>query len=114
MTSYCDYAPGDPLHGPYHDQEYGFPARDEAVLFERLILEINQAGLNWGLMLQKREGFRAAYDGFQVERVAGYGETTRGNHILYAIMASRSTNEDADLDRIDQLITWTFDTLDAP
>ena len=73
MTSYCDYAPGDPLHGPYHDGEYGFPARDEAVLFERLLLEINQAGLNWGLMLKKRDGFRAAYDGFDVERVAGYG-----------------------------------------
>ena len=74
MTSYCDFAPGDPLHRPYHDTEYGFPARDEAVLFERLILEINQAGLSWGLMLKKREGFRAAYDGFDVETVAGYGE----------------------------------------
>lgn len=74
MSSYCDYAPGDPLHGPYHDTEYGFPARDEAVLFERLILEINQAGLNWGLMLKKRDGFRAAYDGFEVARVAAYGE----------------------------------------
>ncbi len=74
MTSYCDYAPGDPLHAPYHDREYGFPARDESVLFERLILEINQAGLNWGLMLKKRDGFRAAYDGFEVSRVAAYGE----------------------------------------
>ena len=74
MSSYCDYAPGDPLHRPYHDEEYGFPARDEAVLFERLILEINQAGLNWGLMLKKRDGFRAAYDGFEVAKVAAYGE----------------------------------------
>jgi DNA-3-methyladenine glycosylase I len=74
MTSYCDYAPGDPLHATYHDQEYGVPARDEAVLFERLLLEINQAGLNWGLMLKKRDGFRAAYDGFDVEKVAGYGD----------------------------------------
>ncbi len=74
MTSYCDYAPGDALHGPYHDGEYGFPAGDESVLFERLILEINQAGLSWGLMLKKRDGFRAAYDGFDVEKVAGYGE----------------------------------------
>jgi DNA-3-methyladenine glycosylase I len=74
MTSYCDFAPGDELHGPYHDGEYGFPARDEAVLFERLILEINQAGLSWALMLKKREGFRAAYDGFDVAIVAGYGE----------------------------------------
>jgi DNA-3-methyladenine glycosylase I len=74
MSSYCDFAPGDALHGPYHDTEYGFPARDEAVLFERLILEINQAGLNWGLMLKKRASFHAAYDGFDVATVAGYGE----------------------------------------
>lgn len=73
MSGYCDTAPGDPLHAPYHDGEYGFPARDESVLFERLVLEINQAGLSWGLMLRKRAGFRVAYDGFDVERVAGYG-----------------------------------------
>ena len=46
--------------------------------------------------------------------VAGYGKTKRGNHILYAIFASHSTNEDADTDRIDKLLRWTFDTLDAP
>src|SRR5690606_32462090 len=74
MASYCDYAPGHPLHGPYHDTEYGFPQRDEAVLFERLLLEINQAGLSWGTILAKREGFRRAYHGFDVEAVANYGE----------------------------------------
>ena len=74
MASYCDYAPGHPLHGPYHDTEYGFPQRDEAALFERLLLEINQAGLSWGTILAKREGFRRAYHGFDVDAVAGYGE----------------------------------------
>ena len=44
--SYCATAPGHPFHGPYHDTEYGFPTDDEAVLFERLVLEINQAGLS--------------------------------------------------------------------
>lgn len=73
MTSYCDVAPGDPLHGPYHDREYGFPSDDETVLFERLVLEINQAGLSWGLVLRKRPGLRAAYDDFSVDRVAAYG-----------------------------------------
>jgi DNA-3-methyladenine glycosylase I len=63
MSGYCDFARGHPLHGPYHDSEYGFPSRDEAVLFERLILEINQAGLSWERMLKKREGFRRAYYG---------------------------------------------------
>lgn len=74
MSGYCDIAPGHPLHGPYHDDEYGVPQRDEAVLFERLLLEINQAGLSWETMLRKREGFRAAYDGFDVAKVAAYGE----------------------------------------
>ena len=78
MTQYyCDFAKGDPVHGPYHDTEYGFPVTDESRLFERLLLEINQAGLNWELILKKREGFRAAYEGFDVDRVAEYGESDR-------------------------------------
>lgn len=77
MSGYCDIAPGHPLHGPYHDREYGFPQRDEAVLFERLLLEINQAGLSWETMLRKREGFRAAYSGFEVDQVARYGDKDR-------------------------------------
>ncbi len=77
MSGYCDIAPGHPVHGPYHATEYGFPQRDEAVLFERLVLEINQAGLSWETILRKRAGFRAAYDGFDVDTVAAYGETDR-------------------------------------
>jgi DNA-3-methyladenine glycosylase I len=77
MSGYCDFARGHPLHGPYHDSEYGFPSRDEAVLFERLILEINQAGLSWETMLKKREGFRRAYSGFDVDAVAAYGDSDR-------------------------------------
>jgi len=77
MSGYCDIAPGHPLHGPYHDHEYGVPQRAEAVLFERLLLEINQAGLSWETMLRKREGFRHAYDGFDVAKVAAYGEADR-------------------------------------
>ncbi len=76
-TSYCDFAPGHPLHGPYHDHEYGFAQRDESVLFERLLLEINQAGLSWETILRKRDGFRRAYDGFDVDKVADYGESDR-------------------------------------
>ena len=74
MSAYCLAAPGHPLHGPYHDLEYGFPAADEAVLFERLVLEINQAGLSWLTVLKKRAGFRAAFAGFDVDSVAGFGE----------------------------------------
>lgn len=77
MSGYCDFASGHEFHGPYHDTEYGFPITDESKLFERLLLEINQAGLNWELILKKREGFREAYDGFEVDRVAAYGEADR-------------------------------------
>ncbi len=74
MSWYCDVAPGDPLHGPYHDHEYGFPLTDEAALFERQSLEIFQAGLSWGLVLRKRPTTVAAFDGFAVDAVAGYGD----------------------------------------
>ncbi len=74
MSGYCSIAPGHPVHGHYHDHEYGFPQRDERELFERLILEINQAGLSWETILKKREGFRKAYSQFNVDAVAAYGE----------------------------------------
>lgn len=77
MSGYCDFAPGHPVHAAYHATEYGFPQRDEAVLFERLLLEINQAGLSWETILNKREGFRRAYDGFDVDTIARYGATDR-------------------------------------
>ncbi|HEV8680253.1 MAG TPA: DNA-3-methyladenine glycosylase I, partial [Stellaceae bacterium] len=73
-AAYCDFAPGHPLHGPYHDREYGFPAAEEAVLFERLTLEINQAGLSWLTVLRTRPVFRAAFADFAVDRVAAFGD----------------------------------------
>ncbi|EME71807.1 3-methyladenine DNA glycosylase [Paramagnetospirillum caucaseum] len=74
MSWYCDVAPGHPHHGPYHDQEYGFPLTDERALFERLCLEIFQAGLSWLIVLKKRPSMVAAFDGFDVDTVAAYGE----------------------------------------
>jgi DNA-3-methyladenine glycosylase I len=75
--SYCDIAPGHPFHGPYHDEEYGFPVTDDDALFERLVLEINQAGLSWLTILKKREAFRHAFDDFAVARVARYTPAKR-------------------------------------
>ena len=75
--SYCDIAPGHPYHGPYHAKEYGFPIRNDARLFERLALEINQAGLSWLTILKKRQNFYDAFDGFDVDRVARYGKRER-------------------------------------
>ena len=80
MTTYCQYVlehPEDELNKNYHDTEYGFPIQDDNLLFERLILEINQAGLSWITILKKADNFRRAYDGFNLETVAGYGESDR-------------------------------------
>lgn len=77
MSHYCDLAPGHPWHGPYHDNEYGFPITDEAALFERLVLEINQAGLSWLTVLKKRDAFCRAFDNFEVDKVAAYGDVER-------------------------------------
>jgi len=76
-NTYCAIARGHEYHGPYHDQEYGFPLRDDDALFGRLVLEINQAGLSWLTILKKKEAFHRAYDGFSVERVAAYGDDDR-------------------------------------
>src|SRR5690606_336028 len=65
------------LHQRYHDHHYGFPIHDDNELFGRLVMEINQAGLSWETILRKEEAFRKAYDGFNIERVAAYGETDR-------------------------------------
>jgi len=70
--AYCSLAPGHTVHAPYHDGEYGFPVRDESALFERLLLEINQAGLSWLTILKKRQAFRDAFAGFEIDRVAAF------------------------------------------
>lgn len=72
--TYCRVAIGDPLHGPYHDEEYGFPITSDEALFERLVLEINQAGLSWATILKKRAGFSQAYRGFSIDVVAAFTE----------------------------------------
>jgi DNA-3-methyladenine glycosylase I len=77
MSSYCRVASGHPVHGPYHDGEYGFPIADDRLLFERLVLEINQAGLSWLTILRKRDAFRKAFNGFDPAKVARYGDSDR-------------------------------------
>jgi len=80
VTTYCDYVnshPEDEYNKRYHDTEYGFPLDDDNLLFERLILEINQAGLSWITILKKADNFRRVYDGFDLQTVAGYGEAGR-------------------------------------
>ena len=81
--SYCNAIPAmEPeerrlLHKEYHDKHYGFPLEDDHELFGRLLLEINQAGLSWELMLRKQDNFRRAYADFDVHRVAAFDEADR-------------------------------------
>lgn len=84
MTSYCDAAAGHPFHGPYHDEEYGFPVTDDDRLFERLVLEINQAGLSWLTILKKREAFREAFANFAIEKVARFDARKRASLLANA------------------------------
>ncbi len=73
----CAWCGQDPLYVHYHDSEWGVPVRDERELFERLILEGAQAGLAWITILRKRDGYRRAFDGFDAERIARYGDAER-------------------------------------
>jgi DNA-3-methyladenine glycosylase I len=71
----CAWVPlADPAYVEYHDEEWGRPSRDDRHLFEMLVLEGAQAGLSWSTILRKREGYRRAFAGFDVEKVARFGE----------------------------------------
>ena len=73
----CAWAGNDPLMQRYHDEEWGVPLHDDRALFELLILEGAQAGLSWRTILHRREGYRAAFEGFDIARIAAYGQTDR-------------------------------------
>lgn len=80
MTTYCDYCnshPEDTFNKEYHDTQYGFPLTDDNLLFERLVLEINQAGLSWITILKKADNFRDAYRKFDIAKVAKFTEKDR-------------------------------------
>ena len=70
----CEWAGSDPLYVAYHDEEWGAPVHDDRKLFEMLCLEGAQAGLAWITILRKRENYRAAFDGFDPVKVAGYDD----------------------------------------
>ncbi len=69
----CPWSLGSAEYLAYHDEEWGRPVRDDIGMFERLCLEAFQSGLSWLTILRKREGFRSAFAGFDIEAVAGYG-----------------------------------------
>lgn len=75
--SYCAYVQNKEkanIHRQYHDTEYGFPIDDDDLLFARLVLEINQAGLSWETILKKKENFFKAFDEFDINKIARYSE----------------------------------------
>lgn len=75
--TYCEYvlnAGKDSVHRDYHDKEYGFPIHDDNLLFARLVLEINQAGLSWETILKKKDNFFKAFDDFSIDKVSRYTE----------------------------------------
>jgi DNA-3-methyladenine glycosylase I len=70
----CGWGTSDPLYIDYHDHEWGRPLRDERAMFELMSLEAFQSGLSWLIILRKRPGFREAFDGFEPDVVAAYGD----------------------------------------
>ena len=73
----CDWCLGDSLYEKYHDTEWGKPVFDDQTLFEFITLESFQAGLSWITVLLKREHFKAAFDGFDYQKIAAYGNAEK-------------------------------------
>jgi DNA-3-methyladenine glycosylase I len=116
-VSRCAWVPAsDPLYVAYHDEEWGVPSHDERHLFELLVLEGAQAGLSWSTILRKRDGYRKAFAGFEVAKVARFGardvERLMGDagivrnrlKIESAIANARAALE---LESLDELL-WSF------
>jgi len=80
----CDWVGPEPLYVEYHDEEWGVPARDDRHLFEMLTLEGAQAGLSWITILKKRQGYRRAFDDFEIEKVARYTDEDRARLVADA------------------------------
>jgi DNA-3-methyladenine glycosylase I len=74
MKKRCAWPTDDPLYLKYHDEEWGVPIHDDRLLFEKLVLEGAQAGLSWITILKRRENYRRAFDYFDIETVAAYGD----------------------------------------
>ncbi len=102
--SYCEIAPDHPFHGPYHDTEYGFPVASDDALFERLVLEINQAGLSWLTILRKRSAFQSAFDDFDIARVAAYGEAERARLLSDAAIIRNRLKVDAAIENARRIV----------
>lgn len=107
-NTYCKYAQNleeDNVHRIYHDHEYGFPINDDNELFGRLILEINQAGLSWTTILNKKQNFRKAYANFEIEKIAHFTEKDRERLLQDAGIIRNKLKVNAAIHNAQQILT---------
>ncbi len=105
MSTYCKASIDHPFHGPYHDQEYGFPLTDDNQLFERLVLEINQAGLSWLTILKKKEAFQKAFRNFEVANVAVFKKKDRDRLLADSRIIRNRLKIDAVISNANSILT---------
>ncbi|MGR3808952.1 DNA-3-methyladenine glycosylase I [Jiulongibacter sp. NS-SX5] len=102
--TFCQGLPEDNVHRIYHDKYYGHPIESDRELFERLVLEINQAGLSWDTILKKQENFREAFDEFVIEKVAAYTEQDRSRLLNNAGIIRNKLKVNAAIHNAQQII----------
>ncbi|MEU0025537.1 DNA-3-methyladenine glycosylase I [Streptomyces sp. NPDC006335] len=108
----CPWALSTPDYVTYHDEEWGRPVHGDDALFERLSLEAFQSGLSWITILRRREGFRAAFAGFEIAKVATFGEADRDRLLLDPGIIRNRAKIDATLANARVLAEWAPGELD--
>ena len=107
-TSYCEFiqaAGKNSVHKHYHDFEYGFPIHDDNLLFARLVLEINQAGLSWETILKKKDNFFKAFDDFNIEKISRYTEKKKNKLLQDAGIIRNRLKIEATIDNAKRIIS---------
>ena len=108
--SYCDYClkeDSKQVHIDYHNNWYGFPIDDDNILFGRLIMEINQAGLSWETILNKEDNFKMAYSNFNIEAIANYDEDDRARLLNDAGIIRNKLKVNAAIHNAQQILLLT-------
>ncbi|MGC0400767.1 DNA-3-methyladenine glycosylase I [Streptomyces sp. SAI-126] len=108
----CPWALSTPDYVAYHDEEWGRPVHGDDALYERLSLEAFQSGLSWITILRRREGFRAAFAGFEIAKVAAFGEADRDRLLLDPGIIRNRAKIDATMANARVLAEWTPGELD--
>ncbi|MEU1475645.1 DNA-3-methyladenine glycosylase I [Streptomyces sp. NPDC005760] len=108
----CPWALSTPDYVTYHDEEWGRPVHGDDALYERLSLEAFQSGLSWITILRRREGFRAAFAGFEIAKVASFGEADRDRLLLDPGIIRNRAKIDATLANARVLAEWSPGELD--